>query len=49
MSEQNKRDVIEMYNDGYSEKEIIYEYPGLDPSEIIDICADEYESWFKQS
>lgn len=49
MSEQNKKDVIFMYNEGYSEREIIEEYPGLDPNEILDICADEYESWLKKS
>lgn len=45
LTEENKRDILFMYREGYSVKEIKDEYEGIDPREIDDICAEEDKSW----
>ena len=37
-TEENVKDILEMYNQGYSLREIFDEYEGLDPRIIADIC-----------
>lgn len=45
LNEQNKKDILDMYRDGYSRTEIKEEYSGIDPREIDDICSEEDDSW----
>ena len=45
LTEQNKKDIIEMYNNGFSIGEICDEYCGIDPKEICNICEEEYRTW----
>lgn len=45
LTEQNKKDILEMYRDGFSIEEICKEYCGLDSTEIKDICSEEDQSW----
>lgn len=45
LTEQNVKDILEMYRQGYSVEEICEEYFGLDPVEIRNICSIEDSSW----
>ena len=45
LTEQNVKDILEMYRQGYSVEEICVEYCGLNPEEIRNICSEEDYSW----
>lgn len=45
LTEQNVKDILEMYNEGFSLQEICEEYCGLNPTEIANICDEDDRSW----
>ena len=45
LTEQNVIDVLAMYREGYSRKEIKDEYCGINPRFIDEICDEEDEAW----
>lgn len=47
LTEQNEKDILDYYRDGYSRAEIKEMYEGIDPHKIDDICDEEDHTWFK--
>ena len=45
LTEQNKKDILDYYREGYSVQEIVEMYPHLCKTDILNICAEEDESW----
>ena len=45
LTEQNIKDILDMYREGYSKEEIKNEYSGINPRYIDEICEEEDHSW----